>query len=89
MSAYSGLVRMRDGSLAFTDTDCEERWIRAMCEQQEAKYADMEREREIDEFCQEERDRWAAEDDEWPWRRREKPRGLMYGLADHHQQEEG
>ena len=79
---YSGLIQMRDGNLAFTDTDCEERWIASMVQQDEAKWKQYEHDLELDAMLKDERDRWAEEDDEAPWRRREKPSGLMYYIED-------
>lgn len=79
----SGLYRRQDGSCAWVDKEHpEDRWIRDMCESQDARWQDYEREQELELARQAERDRWAEEDDEWPWRRREKPSGLMYHLPE-------
>lgn len=77
----SGLHEHADGRRAFIDRESpEERWIRWMGEAAEAEAAWREREEEIERDREAERDRWAEEDDEWPWRKREHPAGLMYGV---------
>lgn len=78
----SGLHEHPDGRRAFIDREHPEgRWIRWMTEASEAEAAWREREEEIERDREAQRDRWAEEDDEWPWRKRERPSGLMYGLA--------
>jgi hypothetical protein len=78
----NGLVEREDGSRAFVDREHpEERWIRTMTEQADFDWDAHERELAIEAEREAERDRWAREDNEWPWRRRERPAGLMYGVA--------
>lgn len=80
----SGLYEADDGARAWRDMEHpEDRWIRTMAEDAEREAEAMERERDLEIARTTERDRWADEDDEWPWRKRERPAGLMYGLEDH------
>lgn len=77
----SGLYESADGARAFRDMENpEDRWMRTMAEGYERECEERERAEDMERLILSERERWAEEDDEWPWRRREKPCGLMYGV---------
>lgn len=70
--AGSGLYRLGSGGFAFVDVEsAEDRWIRHQVEEEEARWAEAERQQELDWLSKSERDRWAEECESMPWRKRE------------------
>lgn len=73
----SGFYVFADGTRAFVDVDCEERWIRSMCEQNEQRYEAEERDEELYRLSLESMGVLDELEDPDPPSRRERPRGLL------------